>query len=301
MTMPANVTRDPYLYGASTILHLLKERKAPIRRLVQVAVIAALQSDYHKFYWTGMEILEDYDEDAEVGVGERLFRKFKDTFGNITGGVGARRMQTSGIDFEKVYLNEDGSFNGTMDFVVDVVLDLFHWINSNVGKDTFTPSNIENEVRAAHTRLEGKKTDLGEFRILVICHACFLAGVGIKPHASLRDFLYPVAGLGASQQLHSVDPEKRDEVLKRVIFQFDLHEFGRNGAENCLCEGATWRAGKMKDYLYRGCIRFRIASSGTLLMCTYGSTEWLDCPFVGETEVQRQYRLLGLVSTVTAV
>lgn len=120
--------------------------------------------------------------------------------------------------------------------------------------------------------------DLAEFRLMVLVQMCVLIGVGIKKgHVGLHNLVYPVAGLGAAEQLkHIEDPEDRQYVVDHIVKQTGLEQFGTNAAEGCLCETSEKRYRHIFDVFCRGQCLFAICTTtGRNLVKFYGSAEWV--------------------------
>ena len=86
--------------------------------------------------------------------------------------------------------------------------------------------------------LEGlAKLDFGEFRMMLAVQICCLAKVVVSGHGNLNNLVYPVAGLGARNQLsHLKNSSDRQEVVNTIVYEMEMEEYGTNAAEGLLCE-----------------------------------------------------------------
>jgi len=182
-----------------------------------------------------------------------MIKEFKKPFGDCQVG----QISCTAVKFEDVFLDEDGEMtNGAMDAMVDCVMEVLGWINETVSSDDeFTHVNIENKFQECLGRMKERVTgnpDFVEFRLMVAVQICCLAKVVVKGHKNLHNLVYPVAGLGAAEQLKHVDAADRPTVLKIVGKESGTEAFGFNGSEGHLCKTAEHHVGKMFDFVFLG-------------------------------------------------
>jgi hypothetical protein len=235
--------------------------------------MAGYQTGWHRYYYIGRRFAKEMTHGDPALI---YYKKATSLFGTITGDCGANRINPSGVDFPRVFMNEDGSMNSTMDEMVDDLLVLLMWINEKTDTDEFTPYAIESKFRETVNKWSGYYSDIGEFRLMIVVQICVLAGIVVKPSKDLNNLVYPVSDLGAAEQLKHIHDGSRDEVLLRILQEHDLEDFGTNCAESLLCETAANRVGTIKDYFFRGQFLFWLGKRGEQLVKIYGENEW--CP-----------------------
>jgi hypothetical protein len=124
--------------------------------------------------------------------------------------------------------------------------------------------------------LEGlAKLDFGEFRMMIAVQICCLGKVMVNGHGNLNNLVYPVAGLQARKQLsHLKHRSDRPEMLKTIVQEMEMEEYGTNAAEGLLCETSLSRVGQILDYVYYGQMLFRISNDGKNWLKRFGLTTW---------------------------
>jgi hypothetical protein len=157
-----------------------------------------------------------------------------------------------------VFLNEDGTMNGTMGAMVDGIMGILEWINANVDDDDkLHHADIESRVKqcidewkkkasdqmeegsdTATKYLEGPaKLDFAEYWIMIAVQICCLAKVMVNGHRNLNILVYPIGNLGAAKQLsHLKNVGERPEMLNTVKREMDVDEYRTNASEGLLCE-----------------------------------------------------------------
>ena len=200
-----------------------------------------------------------------------------ENFGNSFGDPHVGRISPSNIVVLDTFGGEEGK-NAIKAFV-DGIVGVLNWINDNVGdEEEFNHVNIEKRFKKCVQDWHdaGYRTfDFGEFRLMVCVQICCLAGIIVKGHKDLHNLVYPVASLGAAEQLAHIHAEDRHHVLSMIMRGNGLEEFGLNGAEGSLCETSEWRIGDMYDYVFCYLNQFCIGKDGGHFVKAYGSDEWV--------------------------
>jgi len=271
--LPTAIVRDYWLSAPATILFQLKET-LKLEQLMELCIMAAYQTGFHRFYYIGSNYQSELA--SSTNPSRRYFDLSKQLFGGITGDVGSRRISPPGINFESVFIGDDGNMNNVMATVVKDVLQLLEWINSNVGsKPKFTQHKIEEKFRSTIKNWAGYRCEIGEFRLMLAVQLCVLCGIVIKPHPNLRNMVYPVATLGAAKQLqHLSGGRSRESLLELILTEFKLDEWGLNCPESLLCETAENRVTLIKDYFFKYQSLHTLAEDGFACRKEYGSTVW---------------------------
>jgi hypothetical protein len=124
--------------------------------------------------------------------------------------------------------------------------------------------------------LEGlAKLDFGEFWIMLAVQNCCLAKVVVNMHGNLNNLVYPVAGLGARNQLsHLKNSSNRQEVVNTIVHEMEMEEYGTNATEGLLCETSLNCVNEIFDYVFYGQMLFRICKEGKNRLKLFGSSEW---------------------------
>ena len=272
--LPASVMRDFWLAAPTTIVHRLRERGVERSRALRLAVGGGWQTGFKRFFFTGQE----YEEEMVKGDPAKVFyERSMENFGSITGDPkGCNRVNPSGINFADVFLNPDGSMNDVMDKMVEDLEDLLDWIDETgpKGDDVFHHASVEARVRETLDLWKGYKCDIGEFRIMMIVQICALASY-LQRGKHLLNIVYPVAKLGAAAQLVFVPEGQRQEVIERILQEFDLVRFGTNAAESLLCETSATRVGKTHESFMRGQHLFMLEpETGRPIIKRCGTADW---------------------------
>jgi hypothetical protein len=226
-----------------------------------------------------------------------MFRMAKEKFSDVPfGDPQVGRVSPSGVEYESVFLNEDGTINGTMGAMVDGVIGILEWINANVDdEDKFHHAGIEARVKqcidewkkkasdqteegsdAVTKYLEGlAKLDFAEFRIMIAVQICCLAKVVVNGHRNLNNLVYPIGKLGAAKQLsHLKNVGERPEMINTIKREMDVDEYGTNASEGLLCETSEDRVRNIFDYVFYGQMLFIVSKEGKNLLKWFGSSEW---------------------------
>jgi len=225
------------------------------RKVVELAIYAGYLTGFHRYYHVGSKYGQRLKESGHpfLEMYRLMIKEFKKPFGDCQVG----RISCTGVKFEDVFLDEDGEMtNGAMDAMVDCVMEVLDWINKTVASDDeFTHVNIEKKFQEClgqmRERVNGNP-DFAEFRLMVAVQICCLAKVVVKGHKNLHNLVYPVAGLGAAEQLKHVDATERPTVLKLIHKESGMEAYGYNACEGHLCETAEHRVGKMFDFVFIG-------------------------------------------------
>jgi hypothetical protein len=68
---------------------------------------------------------------------------------------------------------------------------------------------------------------------------------------------------------------QRQEVIERILQEFDLVRFGTNAAESLLCETSATRVGKTCESFMRGQHLFMLEpETGRPIIKRYGTADW---------------------------
>jgi hypothetical protein len=295
MGWTAGPVRDIHLSAPTTIVYNYHQRCGDDRKAVELAIHAAYLSGYARFYNLGSNDMERLV--VESSPSRAMFRMAKEKFSDVPfGDPQVGRVSPSGVEYESVFLNEDGTINGTMGAMVDGVIGILEWINANVDdEDKFHHAGIETRVKqcidewkkkasdqteegsdAATKYLEGlAKLDFAEFRIMIAVQICCLAKVMVNGHRNLNNLVYPVGKLGAAKQLsHLKNVGERPEMINTIKREMDVDEYGTNASEGLLCETSEDRVGNIFDYVFYGQMLFIVSKEGKNLLKWFGSSEW---------------------------
>lgn len=274
LEFPAATVRDIHLSAPTTVVYQHHQQVNDPARSIMLALSAAYMTGYHRFYCLGC-IYDDLlasSSTPHVDYYKKAMHHFRVPFGDIQVG----RINPSGVDFSKVYMNEDGTSNGVMEDMASDVHALLDWINNTVGTDDFHHVSIEQRFRSTLAGWKDKcyDTDIGEFRLMIAVQILILAGVVVKGHNDLHNLVYPVSNLGAAKQLAHIKAHERPAVLHRIITEMDIEEYGTNAAEGSLCETSENRVCRIKDYVFKDQIMFTIGKNGEHLLKRYNSDTW---------------------------
>ena len=275
IVFPAGPVRDLFLSAAAHPIFEIYQRTKDCRKALRLAVIAAYQTGFHRFFYISSNSMD------EMIVGDPAlvyYKKAMSLFGKISGDPQVGRISPSGVQFEKVFLDNSDpiEMNSVLGKMVEDILQLLLWINSKVGTDEFNHVNVERQFKLMLEDWKGLQTDIAEFRLMLVVQICCLAGVVVKPHKDLHNLVYPVSSLGAAKQLEHVPRGERGIVLDTVIRQFGMEEFGHNAGEGMLCETSETRVGKIFDVVFRGQHQFTFGVNGDQLVKEYGKREWVN-------------------------
>ena len=206
------------------------------------------------------------------------YRLAMDIFGVPFGDPQVGRWNPTAVDFAKVYLDSDGNSNGTIDRVVDGILQVLEWINSTVGTSDFHHANIEKRFDECLKDWKEQKLttlDIGEFRLMLAVQICCLAKVVVRGHKDLHHLVYPCKNKAAASQLAHISPPERPAMLSTILRETRLEEYGPNAAEGNLCETSETRVCKMNDVVFLGQMCFRhCVLTGQNLLKHYNSDTW---------------------------
>ena len=275
MKFPAAPVRDLFLAPPTTVVYLHHQRTNNRRKSIELAVMAGYQNGFHRYFYVGMNHLDELvkaDHPAFV-----YHKEAKDAFGTAFCDVFTGRISPTDIDFAKLYLNDDGEMNHVMDVVVGEVVVALDWIEKNVGTKDFNHVEIEKMVRERLDAVKDKtkcRTGIGEFRFMMILQICCMAGIMQKGHKDLHNLVYPVASLGAAEQLEHVDRKDRPAVLHCIISECHLEDYGTNAGEGTLCETSESRVTNIFDYIMKGMFQFMFDQDGNHLVKMYGKSCW---------------------------
>lgn len=278
MRLPAAPVRDIFLSAPATIAYLCHQQVADERRTIELVIMAAYHNGFDRFFYLGKKHLQELcDPNSRPSL--VYYRHAMKEFGNAFGSTQVGRISPSGVNFKKVYLNERGELNGSMDKVVDRFQVMLQALDDIKGTPDFHHVKIESIVRDCISgwHSEGlNKLDLGEFRLMMAVQICCLIKVGGPGHADLHNLVYPVSALGAARQLAHVDPPNRPYVLRLIMKEAHVTRLGTNAGEEMLCETSEERVGKIDDIVYPEEILFCHGPDGKNLLKEYGSDSWMD-------------------------
>ena len=120
-----------------------------------------------------------------------------------------------------------------------------------------------------------RRTELGEFRLMIILQICALSSVRVWPSPKLLNLLYPIPGKGSARHLIEAGVSEADHpaAMKRVVHHFDLSKFGNNAGESLLCESLPGR--NVFDVFLRGQDLFLMdAHEGVPHVKRYNNDSW---------------------------
>jgi hypothetical protein len=268
---PAAPVRDFFLSAPATILYRLNQ-EVGARSSLRLAILTAYMTGFHRFFYIGMTHFDELSNDDPALV---YHKKAMLHFGTLTGDHQVGRLNPTGVDFKHVYIDATtGKLNDKLDKMVDDLVELLSWINDTVGTEAFSHTTVEMRFLETIERWKPYKTDIAEFRLMMVVQICCLAGIIVKPHKDLHNLVYPVSYLGAAAQLAHVERTKRGRVLDRICTEFGMEDWGHNAVEGMLCETSPSRVCKIMDYVFKGQSLFTFGSNGELLIKKYGETSW---------------------------
>ena len=141
----------------------------------------------------------------------------------------------------------------------------------------FSPTSLRNkviEVSKKLTRIDAK-TELDEFRTMLIVHVCALSHTILKPSPKLLNLFYPIPKMGSYNNLLlcGVMEDEHDTTLTRLTEHFGLSDFGKNCGENLCCEGQT-NSRVVVDVFIKYQTNYLLNSVGQSMANEYGSDCW---------------------------
>jgi hypothetical protein len=139
----------------------------------------------------------------------------KETYGSFIGGTQVRYSAT-GIDLEEVFLDDDIG-EQRLQLAVREIKSFFDFLNTHTLKqdETYDKTRSITTIEGIHDRVmlalsnldtdplvqNGTKMQIGEFRLLLVTQICALAGIHLKEHPILTQFLYIAEGTGGYNML----------------------------------------------------------------------------------------------------
>ena len=279
--------RDMFLSAPATVVHRYKRmlyRESPDpKRVIRLCLLAGYTTGFHRFYYIGdkylMNLLCD-DVDTFVLFPKLTMKEFGVLFGDKQVG----RISPTNLTYAKfcrVFLqaHEEDKANEMCDTMVDEVYQLLLWINDHIDDDSFCAAVIEKRFQDACEKWACMETDFSEFRLMIVVQILVLAGVVVRDHPRLNDLVYPVAKLGAAEQLQHIQPEDRPLIHNRIMSEFNTEDCGESGVEGTLCESSDSRVTNIYDYFFRGPKTgqdiFTFSPTGQRLRKPYGSNQYL--------------------------
>ena len=295
MRFTASPVRDIHLSAPTTIVYQYHKQRQDFRKAVELAFHIAYLPGFCRLYHLGSNNLDDLVSASSPSL--KMFQLAGEKFQGVPfGDFQSGRWSPSAIRYKDVFLKDDGkTTNGAMEKVVDGIVGVLEWIEANKGEpDKFHHAGIEARVQqcvddwkkiAADEKENGSdetkhleglaKLDFGEFRIMLAVQICCLAKIVVTGHANLNNLVYPVAGLGARNQLsHLKDSNDRWLVVNTIVHEMEMEEYGTNAAEGLLCETSLNRVEGVWDYVFYGMMLFRICKEGKNWLKVFGSSEW---------------------------
>ena len=296
ISMTANIDRCFFLSPACTVVHQVKQRLAELRptlsnddlenRIIELALICGYQTFMPRICHVGMNHIDDL---LSVHPSIKLVDLLESEFNSLTGSLGCRRMSPTGVNFKKTFLNDrdvviegeaykddHGEMNGVMPFVVRQIKLLLRHLNELVTSNNFDQVDVEKVFRKTVQTWSHLGVDIGEFRLMIVVQILILCGVSCPvTNRNKLNVVYPVAGLGAANQLADIERHLRPMITARIAQEFNLQKHGANAVECCLCETSRNRLGEILDYFIKGQSLFYINSEGLSLVKQYGSNVWM--------------------------
>jgi hypothetical protein len=115
---------------------------------VELAIHVAYNTGYGHFYHIGYNEFEWLVATSSPSF-ENMFQMVKDKFKDVPFGdpqVGG--VSPTGVDYEAVFLNEDGTMNGVMKEMVDGINGILEWIDESVDdEDKFHYAGVKARVQ----------------------------------------------------------------------------------------------------------------------------------------------------------
>ena len=295
ISMTANIDRCYFLSPACTVVHQVKTRLCSLHpflpveeidnRLIELALICGYQTSMLRIFHVGINNIDSLlSQHPSIQVVHLLENHFQ----SVTGSSGCRRISPTGVKFKETFLNSrevviDGEsyidphneMNGVMPFVVSQIKLLLQELNCLVTAKSFDQVDVEELCRKTVQSWTHLGIDIGEFRLMIIVQILILCGVCPVTDRNKLSIVYPVAGLGAANQLAHIERHLRPMITARISQEFKLQKHGANAVECCLCETSLTRLGKILDYFIKGQSLFYINSDGVLLVKHYGTNIWI--------------------------
>ena len=262
--------------GAVTIIRRFKARVPDIMFLMELLILAALQSSFHRYYYVGEQILDEMDDNNlpdSIGI-EYCGRAFE-TFGMLDGGPNPRFVCSSlnSLPYFKRDRTEIDKQN--LEKIKERLAKLLRDDINNIPDDA--PYEVIRAVvqsAAAEIREIGE-CQFGEFRLLVLIQLAILSGILVKPRPFLNNLMYPVKDRASYQHLvdEGIHPEEFDLAMEAICQQMQWPK-SRNVAETCLCESLEGRREYIYDILFYGMNLYCLNEQGEIIVKEWATRFW---------------------------
>jgi hypothetical protein len=267
--LPTIVVRDFWMSPAVHIVTEMRSLGLKEEELLELILIGGYQTSWFRFFYIGRMMIHTK---ALKSPFETYVSLALEKFGSITGGP-YRRAEPPGINIKTVYLSL-GDCN-IKQAVIACILVLLRWVN-DCSEESFDHASVRDKVLETSLAISNvhRRTELGEFRLMLILQMCALSQVVLHPSPKLLHLLYPIPGKGSANHLLDVGvaEENHQDALKRVMHHFNLNDFGDNAGESILCETLPGR--NVFDAFFHGQDLFLMNKEGKSQRKRYGRTVW---------------------------
>jgi hypothetical protein len=120
--------------------------------------------------------------------------------------------------------------------MIDDLMQLLDWINDNVGTKSFNHSSIEKRFCKTLAGWMDFGMEIADFLLMFIVQICVLVGITVKGHKDLHNLIFPIATLGVAKQLEHVSPHECPMILRWILSEFGIEDYGTNLAKGMRCK-----------------------------------------------------------------
>ena len=225
--LPTAITRDYWLSPAIHRLRQLSEVISDQLLLLQIVLIALLQSNWSIFWVVTGKMLQEREDLANPAA--YYYCLSKHLFGGFVGGF-AQRFRFSSVNFEEFYLlPPNGKQN--LDRAILELQAALAWAKSR--------TSVSSVITITYLRDLAKRIpNISDFRIQFLMPIYVLSGL-LNKNLKMADIAFPSEGMGSWRALIKAgyDPNEFQNTMKTVSKYIGL-KLPRDGLmENVLCEG----------------------------------------------------------------
>ena len=264
--------------GAVTIIRKFKQKTQDMMWLLDLLILASMQSSFLRFYNIGEDLLLQNGDNNNLpeSIGVEYYKLAMERFGMLDGGPHPRFVCSS-INALPYYRPERSNEDiEKLQKIKERLIKLLGEEINNIPEDA--PYEVIQAViqSASLDILQIGAIQLGEFRLLVLIQIAILSGILVKPRPFLNNLMYPVKDRASYQHLvdENIDPKDFDFAMETICQEMKWTP-SRNVAETCLCESLEGRREFIYDILFYGMNLYCLNEKGQTLEKLWNSRQWI--------------------------
>ena len=264
------------LWGSAAATVLMRNHKVipEEERMIELYMLAAVQSSHHRFFHVADEIHKSIEKNESPGVMYcKIARKI---FGKIDGGPNPRFMPSSFNNCDVFSEDRNDNDINKLNKVKIRLIKLLKVEINQISKDA-NVDDIRAVIRCACAEITkiGANVQLGEFRLLILVQMCALTGFLVEPSPLLHNICYPVKGKASERHLKDVklDPEDYGFAMEAICHEMSWSN-KLNWSETCLCESIDGRRDYVYDILIYGINLHYLDEQGRAIIKYWSTRVW---------------------------